>query len=756
MGSANRTGGTLEMRARRALERGQAQEAVRLVSAWLSEAAAAGQEEESLQAHRLGMVAHMAAYAPDDALALGQEALRIARSLGLRTQEALLLARMAEGHRQKSDAKAAMALLGEVLGALDQVPESAHFAIRAEVALVLSRIGDDERANALYTALLAETPALDPVEAMRFYLHAAHSDWQAGRYARALRIAADAERYAEREGARRLVWPIRTAALLVYLDLGTYDLAREMLARSRLPDDAPGIFRAQYMAFEAVFDLFSGGRPEQVEQKCAEGLAIGPLEIQTRGLLELIRGHALLARGARSAAEQAGIMLAAECTRGGTRGTAAQALGLSALAGPPDAWQPRWLSAVTMAGGGASMRTEYEALCALSEEPEPLGQLVRNALTVCQARFLANTPTELVPRVRTHLELIEERLRRARYVARTGDAPPDDETLRAKQELGLAGGSAVIARTVAMVARAARSNVNLVLTGETGVGKEVFAKLAHRISDRRAGPFVAINCGAIPENLLEAELFGHERGAFTGADRARAGLFVEADGGTLLLDEVGEMSPGMQTKLLRVLEDRQVRALGGDRSRRVDVRVLAATHRDLAELVAKKVFREDLYYRLAAIVVRIPALRERAEDLPHIARALLDRDPQTRPVRLDVAAMAALSEHSWPGNVRELDNVLRAAAALRTGTMIGRPDLTDAILSMRTRSAAHAPPSTLTESTVAAVRARHRTELRSLVDRALAAANGNKLRAAKALGVSRQGLYRLLDESVPPDESDDG
>jgi transcriptional regulator with PAS, ATPase and Fis domain len=306
-----------------------------------------------------------------------------------------------------------------------------------------------------------------------------------------------------------------------------------------------------------------------------------------------------------------------------------------------------------------------------------------------------------------------------------------------------------------MVARAARSNVNLVLTGETGVGKEVFAKLAHRISDRRAGPFVAINCGAITENLLEAELFGHERGAFTGADRARAGLFVEADGGTLLLDEVGEMSPAMQTKLLRVLEDRQVRAVGGDRSRRVDVRVLAATHRDLAELVAKKVFREDLYYRLAAIVVRIPALRERAEDLPHIARALLDRDPQTRAVRLDVAALAALSEHSWPGNVRELDNVLRAAAALRTGTMIGRPDLTDAILSMRSRSAAQPSAGAVPETTVAAVRARHRAELRGLVDRALAAANGNKLRAAKALGVSRQGLYRLLDETPPADDTDE-
>jgi len=162
-------------------------------------------------------------------------------------------------------------------------------------------------------------------------------------------------------------------------------------------------------------------------------------------------------------------------------------------------------------------------------------------------------------------------------------------------------------RAVATIARAARSNASLVLTGETGSGKELFARLAHRLSTRSRAKFVAINCAAIPQPLLEAELFGHERGAFTGAERARPGLFVEADGGTLLLDEVGEMSPAMQAKLLRVLEDREVRAVGGGKSRKVDVRVIAATHRDLSALVAQGTFREDLFYRLAAITVRVPS-----------------------------------------------------------------------------------------------------------------------------------------------------
>jgi transcriptional regulator with PAS, ATPase and Fis domain len=313
-------------------------------------------------------------------------------------------------------------------------------------------------------------------------------------------------------------------------------------------------------------------------------------------------------------------------------------------------------------------------------------------------------------------------------------------------------------RAVATVARAARSNASLVLTGETGSGKELFARLAHRLSARSRAKFVAINCAAIPEPLLEAELFGHERGAFTGAERARPGLFVEADGGTLLLDEIGEMSPAMQAKLLRVLEDREVRAVGGGGSRTVDVRVIAATHRDLAALVAQGAFREDLFYRLAAITVRVPSLRERPEDLPAITRALLAREDTTKDHRLDVPGAALLSEHAWPGNVRELANVLQVAAAMSEGHVIGaaelaaalgsshlarRPD--DAVAPSGTHPVDNSGKAAVRETTLSALRARHRAELRELVGRAIAGAEGNKRKAARSLGVSRQGLYRVLD-----------
>jgi DNA-binding NtrC family response regulator len=211
------------------------------------------------------------------------------------------------------------------------------------------------------------------------------------------------------------------------------------------------------------------------------------------------------------------------------------------------------------------------------------------------------------------------------------------------------------------------------------------------------------------------------------------------------------MSPAMQTKLLRVLEDGEVRAVGGTRSRKVDVRVLAATHRDLAEMVAVKTFREDLFYRLAAITVRIPALRERPEDLPAIARALLARDPATKDHRLDIPALAMLTEHPWPGNVRELANVLRVAAAMVEGHVIGREELVSAIDSSRlARTGARRVrrddrEPAIHETTLAELRARHKAELRALVGRAIASADGNKRSAARSLGVSRQGLYRVLE-----------
>ena len=325
-------------------------------------------------------------------------------------------------------------------------------------------------------------------------------------------------------------------------------------------------------------------------------------------------------------------------------------------------------------------------------EPEPIGQLARNAIVMLRARLVNRTPPEYRKTMLRTLRQVEQRTAALRQTKRAEtEVAVGDEVLRAKDEVGIAGESPALMKAVATVARAARSTASLVLTGETGSGKELFARFAHRLSPRARAPFVAINCAAIPQPLLEAELFGHERGAFTGAERSRRGLFVEAEGGTLLLDEVGEMSAAMQAKLLRVLEDGEVRAVGGTKSRVVDVRVIAATHRDLAQMVAERTFREDLYYRLAAITVRVPALRERPEDLPAIARALLAREAATKDHRLDVPALTLLSEHAWPGNVRELANVLLVAATMVEGLVIGRPELAAAIGSSLTARGGRVP-----------------------------------------------------------------
>ncbi|QDU85574.1 Nitrogen regulation protein NR(I) [Planctomycetes bacterium Pla163] len=236
----------------------------------------------------------------------------------------------------------------------------------------------------------------------------------------------------------------------------------------------------------------------------------------------------------------------------------------------------------------------------------------------------------------------------------------------------IVGESPALRSMLALVDRIAATDVPVLIRGETGSGKEGVARRLHTSGPRAAGPFLAIDCGAIAPTLIESELFGHVRGSFTGADRDRPGHFVSADGGTLLLDEVGELPLDLQPKLLRVLQEGEVRPVGGSASKKVDVRVLAATNRDLERCCREGTFRQDLYYRLAVVEVVVPPLRDRLEDLPLLAEHLLariaaeggSRAAGSPPPRLSSAALERLAAHAWPGNVRELENALRRAAAM--------------------------------------------------------------------------------------------
>ncbi|GIX21303.1 MAG: hypothetical protein KatS3mg121_0086 [Gammaproteobacteria bacterium] len=251
-------------------------------------------------------------------------------------------------------------------------------------------------------------------------------------------------------------------------------------------------------------------------------------------------------------------------------------------------------------------------------------------------------------------------------------APAVETPVSPALDCTLEGRSLAIARVRALLAKVARSDATVLLLGESGTGKEVAARWLHGHSSRSRGPFVALNCGAVPAELIESELFGHERGAFTGAVTARAGRFELAEGGTLFLDEIGDMPLEMQVKLLRVLQERVYERVGGRVPRRADVRIVAATHRDLEARVRDNRFRLDLYYRLSVFPIRLPALRERREDIPVLVESLLRRHaPPDRAPRLDARAMERLCEHPWPGNVRELSNVVERLCILYPGERLG-------------------------------------------------------------------------------------
>src|SRR3989442_2680100 len=267
-----------------------------------------------------------------------------------------------------------------------------------------------------------------------------------------------------------------------------------------------------------------------------------------------------------------------------------------------------------------------------------------------------------------------------------------EENRRLRYEVGrkyavtnLLGSSPAMQPVFELITAVAGSESAVLLVGESGTGKELAARAIHWNGSRRAGPFVAVNCAAIPDTLLESELFGHEKGAFTGAQRKRRGLFAEAAGGTLFLDEIADMSLALQAKLLRALQDKTIRPVGGNEEIRLDVRVVSATNRDLPPLVRENVFREDLYYRLAVIPIRLPCLRERTEDIPLLAQHFLDRAAATLGRRFDgfaEDALAWLGKQPWPGNVRQLENVVERAATLAKGPLITRGDVSTDFVSV--------------------------------------------------------------------------
>ena len=311
-------------------------------------------------------------------------------------------------------------------------------------------------------------------------------------------------------------------------------------------------------------------------------------------------------------------------------------------------------------------------------------------------------------------------------------------TLRERFGFGtVRGNSAAMKRALEMAERVALTDVPVLLLGETGTGKSLFARALHAASPRASRPFVAVNCAAMPESLLESELFGHVKGAFTGATADRPGLFVEATGGTLFLDEIGEMTPTLQAKLLRALESHAVRPVGASSEKEVDVRLIAATHQDLRELVRQGSFREDLLYRLEVVSIELPPLRERREDLPelveHFAREAKARHPHSPVERLSAQAMAWVLDHDWPGNLRELSHAVERAVVLGKSAEAGLEDLPVSVRE-RTRPAPGLPGEVLP---IRAVQRRYAAW-------ALEQLGGHRGRTAERLGVDAKTLAKWL------------
>jgi len=357
-------------------------------------------------------------------------------------------------------------------------------------------------------------------------------------------------------------------------------------------------------------------------------------------------------------------------------------------------------------------------------------------------------------------DFVTKPLRRAqieRVVARALEKQAlaeENRTLRAqladarghRPDGGIVGSAPALRRVMELVRQAAPSSATVLLLGESGTGKELFAQALHSLSPRADGPFVAVNCGALPESIIEAELFGADRGSYTGAVSARDGRFARAHRGTLFLDEIGELSPRVQVKLLRVLQTGQYERVGGQQTLTADCRIIAATNQDLAQMVRAGEFREDLYYRLNVIAITLPTLRARREDIPLLAEHFLQRfaaKNQKRVEGISPRALERLTAYAWPGNVRELENCVERAVVLCRGVVVTEADLPESV----TGAAPH------DESLTFALGTPLEEIERRVIRETLRHTGEDKRRAAQLLGISTRTIYRKL-EAEPPDDAE--
>jgi len=326
----------------------------------------------------------------------------------------------------------------------------------------------------------------------------------------------------------------------------------------------------------------------------------------------------------------------------------------------------------------------------------------------------------------SELEIVVEKAHEKKKL-KEGFSDLKDELKRRDRYGEVIGRSRALSQVMDLIERISRTNSTVLVQGETGTGKELIANELHRRSLRQDAPFIVIHCAALPETLQESELFGYEKGAFTGAVKQKRGLVELADNGTLFIDEVGEIQPSLQVKLLRFLETGQFRRLGGERERRIDARIVAATNRDLLAEVEAGRFRQDLYYRLRVMSVRLPPLRKRKEDIPLLAEHFLKRAGNRK--QITRGALDKLAQYDWPGNIRELANTLEVAGALCKGSRIRSEDIT-----------LHGSPSSATEvwQSLSDLEKGH-------IRKVLASCSGNKTRAAKILGISVRNLYRKIE-----------